>query len=165
MTRWLAENPRRLVAIEREFTVRLDAEPPIDLVGRVDRLEVDEQGRLVVIDLKTGKTTTATREELPEHPQLGAYQVAVEAGAFPEGDESGGAALVQLGTTHKDAKEQVQDAIGGAEDPQWAHAMVHRTAATMAASTFVAKINDKCRMCPVKSSCPVSGKGRQVVEP
>ncbi|GAA1606249.1 ATP-dependent DNA helicase [Saccharothrix algeriensis] len=165
LTRWLAENPRRLVAIEREFTVRLDAEPPIDLVGRVDRLEVDEQGRLVVIDLKTGKTTTATREELPEHPQLGAYQVAVEAGAFPEGDESGGAALVQLGTTHKDAKEQVQDAIGGAEDPQWAHAMVHRTAATMAASTFVAKINDKCRMCPVKSSCPVSGKGRQVVEP
>ncbi|MEV4412087.1 ATP-dependent DNA helicase [Catellatospora sp. NPDC049609] len=165
LTRWLAENPRRLVAIEREFTVRLAAEPPIDLVGRVDRLEVDDQGRLVVIDLKTGKTTTATREEMPEHPQLGAYQVAVEAGAFPEGDESGGAALVQLGTTHRDAKEQVQEAIGGAEDPQWAHAMVHRTAATMAASTFVAKVNDKCRMCPVKSSCPVSGKGRQVVEP
>nr|WP_246158376.1 ATP-dependent DNA helicase [Catellatospora sichuanensis] len=165
LTRWLAENPRRLVAIEREFTVRLDAEPPIDLVGRVDRLEVDDQGRLVVIDLKTGKTTTATREELPEHPQLGAYQVAVEAGGFPEGDESGGAALVQLGTTHRDAKEQVQDAIGETADPQWAHAMVHRTAATMAASTFVAKINDKCRVCPVKSSCPVSGKGRQVVEP
>ncbi|GAA1361064.1 ATP-dependent DNA helicase [Catellatospora chokoriensis] len=165
LTRWLAENPRRLVAIEREFTVRLAAEPPIDLVGRVDRLEVDDQGRLVVIDLKTGKTTTATREELPEHPQLGAYQVAVEAGGFPEGDESGGAALVQLGTTHRDAKEQVQDAIGETADPQWAHAMVHRTAATMAASTFVAKVNDKCRVCPVKSSCPVSGKGRQVVEP
>ncbi|MFC7242492.1 ATP-dependent helicase [Catellatospora aurea] len=165
LTRWLAENPRRLVAIEREFTVRLDAQPPIDLVGRVDRLEVDDQGRLVVIDLKTGKTTTATREELPEHPQLGAYQVAVEAGGFPEGDESGGAALVQLGTGHRDAKEQVQDAIGETADPQWAHAMVHRTAATMAASTFVAKVNDKCRVCPVKSSCPVSGKGRQVVEP
>ncbi|GHJ50202.1 DNA helicase [Catellatospora sp. TT07R-123] len=165
LTRWLAENPRRLVAIEREFAVRLEHEPPIDLVGRVDRLEVDDQGRLVVIDLKTGKTTTATREELPEHPQLGAYQVAVEAGGFPEGDVSGGAALVQLGTTHKDAKEQVQEAIGESGDPNWAHAMVHRTAATMAASTFVAKVNDKCRMCPVKSSCPVSGKGRQVVEP
>lgn len=165
LTRWLAENPRRLVAIEREFTVRLDAEPPIDLVGRVDRLEVDDQGRLVVIDLKTGKTTTATGAELPEHPQLGAYQVAVEAGAFPEGDESGGAALVQLGTTHKDAKEQVQPALAETGDPGWAHEMVHRTAATMAASTFVAKVNDKCRVCPVKSSCPVSGKGRQVVEP
>ncbi len=165
LTRWLAENPRRLVDIEREFSVRLEGRPPIELTGRVDRLEVDESGHLVVIDLKTGKSTTATASELPEHPQLGAYQVAVEEGAFAEGDTSGGAALVQLGTTHKEAKEQAQEALRQAEDPRWAHEMVHRTADTMAASTFVAKANDSCRMCPVKSSCPVSGKGRQVVEP
>jgi RecB family exonuclease len=165
LTRWLAENPRRLVDIEREFSVRLAGEIPIELTGRVDRLEVDSEGHLVVIDLKTGKTTTATATELPEHPQLGAYQVAVEEGAFAEGDVSGGAALVQLGTTHKDAKEQLQDPLQRAEDPRWAHEMVHRTADTMAASTFAAKANDSCRVCPVKSSCPVSGKGRQVVEP
>jgi RecB family exonuclease len=165
LTRWLAENPRRLVDIEREFTVRLEGRPPIELTGRVDRLEVDDQGHLVVIDLKTGKTTTATASELPEHPQLGAYQVAVEEGAFAEGDVSGGAALVQLGTTHKEAKEQAQEALRETGDPRWAHEMVHRTADTMAASTFVAKANDSCRVCPVKSSCPVSGKGRQVVEP
>ncbi|WP_020525312.1 ATP-dependent helicase [Catelliglobosispora koreensis] len=165
LTRWLAENPRRLVDIEREFSVRLDATPPIELTGRVDRLEVDEFGNLVVIDLKTGKTTTAAASELPEHPQLGAYQVAVEEGAFDEGDVSGGAALVQLGTTHKDAKEQSQIPLRQAEDPRWAHEMVYRTADTMAASTFAAKANDSCRVCPVKSSCPVSGKGRQVVEP
>lgn len=165
LVRWLAENPRRLVAIEREFSVRLEGDPPIELKGRVDRLEVNDQGELVVIDLKTGKTTTATAADLPEHPQLGAYQVAVEEGAFPEGDASGGAALVQLGTTHKDAKEQPQDPLRRADDPRWAHAMVHRTADTMAASTFVAKANDSCRVCPVKASCPVSGKGRQVVEP
>lgn len=165
LIRWLAENPRRLVAIEREFSVRLQNDPPIELAGRVDRLEVNEQGELVVIDLKTGKSTTATAAELPEHPQLGAYQVAVEQGAFGEGEVSGGAALVQLGTTHKDAKEQQQEALRQADDPRWAHAMVHRTADTMAASTFVAKANDSCRVCPVRSSCPVSGKGRQVVEP
>lgn len=165
LIRWLAENPRRLVAVEREFSVRLEGEPPIELTGRVDRLEVDDQGRLVVIDLKTGKTTTATAAELPEHPQLGAYQVAVEEGAFPEGEMSGGAALVQLGTTHKEAKEQPQAALRDSENPGWAHAMVHRTADTMAASTFVAKANDSCRVCPVRTSCPVSGKGRQVVEP
>ena len=165
LVRWLAENPRRLLAIEREFTVRLEGEPSIELTGRVDRLEVNEQGELVVIDLKTGKTTTATAAELPEHPQLGAYQVAVEEGAFDEGDVSGGASLVQLGTTHKDAKEQEQEALRQSEDPRWAHAMVHRTADTIAASTFVAKANDSCRICPVRSSCPVSGKGRQVIEP
>jgi hypothetical protein len=43
--------------------------------------------------------------------------------------------------------------------------MVRRTADTMAAATFSAVANAKCRVCPVRTSCPVSGKGRQVVEP
>ncbi|WP_051366556.1 ATP-dependent helicase [Hamadaea tsunoensis] len=165
LVRWLSDNPRRLIAIERDFLVRVteDTAHPVDLKGRVDRLEVDADGRLVVIDLKTGNSTVATAAELPEHPQLGAYQVAVEAGAFPEGVESGGAALVQLGGDRKDAREQVQDALGVSGNPEWALEMVRRTGTTMAAATFVAKANDKCRVCPVRPSCPVSGKGRQVV--
>ncbi len=167
LLRWLAVNPRRLLAIEHEFAVRLDdPDRPIDLTGRVDRLEVDEQGRLVVVDLKTGKTTSATAADLAEHPQLGAYQAAVEAGAFAEhGVESGGAALVQLGTSSREAREQTQVAVGDGEQAGWARAMVRRTADTMAASTFSAVANAKCRICPVRTSCPVSGKGRQVVEP
>jgi RecB family exonuclease len=120
----------------------------------------------VVIDLKTGKSTAVTGAELAEHPQLGAYQAAVEAGAFTEyGDDPGGAALVQLGTSAKEAKEQAQAAVGDSEEPGWARALVRRTADTMAASTFSAVVNSKCRVCPVRSSCPISGKGRQVVEP
>ncbi|MGA3489879.1 ATP-dependent helicase [Micromonosporaceae bacterium DT55] len=164
LLRWLATNPRRLLAIEQEFAVRLD-DPvhPIDLTGRVDRLEIDDQGRLVVVDLKTGKTTAVAGTELAEHPQLGAYQVAVAEGAFDEfGAEPGGATLVQLGTG-AEAREQAQEAI--AADAGWAQAMVRRTAETMAASTFAAVANSKCRVCPVRSSCPISGQGRQVVEP
>jgi superfamily I DNA/RNA helicase/RecB family exonuclease len=167
LLRWLATNPRRLLAIEQEFAVQL-ADPlrPIDLTGRVDRLEVDESGRLVVIDLKTGKSASVTEAELAEHPQLAAYQAAVEAGAFEEhGDESGGAALVQLGTPTKEAKEQGQAALGEGEEAGWAGALVRRTAETMAASTFHAVANSRCRVCPVRTSCPISGKGRQVVEP
>ncbi|MFF0370782.1 ATP-dependent helicase [Micromonospora sp. NPDC005087] len=167
LLRWLATNPRRLLAIEHEFAVRLDdPHRPVDLAGRVDRLEVDEDGRLVVIDLKTGKSTAVTGTDLAEHPQLGAYQAAVEAGAFPEfGDESGGAALVQLGTFAKDAREQNQPAVGEGPAAGWATALVRRTADTMAAATFAAVANSKCRVCPVRTSCPVSGQGRQVVEP
>ncbi|MFG3557651.1 ATP-dependent helicase [Micromonospora sp. NPDC047557] len=167
LLRWLATNPRRLLAIEHEFAVRLDdPQRPVDLTGRVDRLEVDEAGRLVVIDLKTGKSTAVTGSELAEHPQLGAYQAAVEAGAFAEfGDESGGAALVQLGTSAKDAREQNQPAAGEGPAAGWATALVRRTADTMAAATFAAVANSKCRVCPVRTSCPVSGQGRQVVEP
>ncbi|GAB3089515.1 ATP-dependent helicase [Micromonospora schwarzwaldensis] len=167
LLRWLAGNPRRLLAIEHEFAVRLDDPArPIELTGRVDRLEVDAEGRLVVIDLKTGKSTAVTEREVAEHPQLGAYQAAVEAGGFAEfGAESGGAALVQLGTGARDAKEQAQAAAGEGPEAGWATALVRRTADTMAAATFAAVANSKCRVCPVRTSCPVSGQGRQVVEP
>jgi superfamily I DNA/RNA helicase/RecB family exonuclease len=166
LLRWLAKNPRRLLAIEHEFTVRLDDPArPIQLTGRVDRLEVDEQGRLVVIDLKTGKSTTVSASDVEEHAQLAGYQAAVDAGAFEEfGDQSGGAALVQLGPT-KEAREQMQLPLAEATDPNWAYAMVRRTADTMAAATFSAIANNKCRVCPVRTSCPISGQGRQVVEP
>ncbi|MFF3851554.1 ATP-dependent helicase [Micromonospora sp. NPDC002575] len=167
LLRWLAGNPRRLLAIEHEFAVRLDdPQRPVELTGRVDRLEVDADGRLVVVDLKTGKSTVVTEREIGEHPQLGAYQAAVEAGAFAEfGDESGGAALVQLGTGARDAREQSQPAAGQGPAAGWATALVRRTADTMAAATFAAVANSKCRVCPVRTSCPVSGQGRQVVEP
>jgi superfamily I DNA/RNA helicase/RecB family exonuclease len=159
---WVAANPRKLAAIEAEFLVQLDEVTRIR--GRVDRLEIDEHGRLVVIDLKTGKTTSVTEADLPTHPQLAAYQAAVEAGAFEEfGTESGGAALVQLGT-NVGVKEQVQPPLSKAADPEWAQAMVKRTAATMAASTFLAVVNSKCRNCPVRTSCPVGGRGRQVTD-
>ncbi|MFG2037352.1 ATP-dependent helicase [Dactylosporangium sp. NPDC048998] len=159
---WLAGNPRRLVAIEQDFLVELaDPQAPVEIKGRVDRLELDEQGRLVVVDLKTGKSIPANAN-LAEHPQLAAYQAAIELGAFEESSVPGGASLVQLGGETSAAREQVQPPLGDADDPNWAQALVRRTASTMAASTFSAVVNNKCRVCPVKTSCPVSGKGRQV---
>jgi RecB family exonuclease len=165
LLRWLAANPRRLLAIEHEFTVLLEDEKrPVQLTGRVDRLEIDDEGRLVVVDLKTGKTTAVAAADLEEHAQLAGYQAAVDAGAFADhGRESGGASLVQLGPG-KDAREQMQLPLADATDPAWAHAMVKRTAETMAAATFSAVANSRCRVCPVRTSCPISGKGRQVVE-
>ncbi|MBO0870398.1 MAG: PD-(D/E)XK nuclease family protein, partial [Micromonosporaceae bacterium] len=161
LVRWLVANPRRVAAVERDFLAQIDAVTRIK--GRVDRLEIDDAGRLVVIDLKTGRTTSVTEADLAQQPQLGAYQAAVEAGAFPElGTEPGGAALVQLGTANQDAREQRQAALPESDDPQWAVRMVRRTAATMASSTFEAVVNSKCRTCPVQTSCPVSGKGAQV---
>jgi RecB family exonuclease len=118
----------------------------------------------VVIDLKTGKST-ALSADVAENPQLAGYQAAVDAGAFGDyGTDSGGAALVQLGPG-KDAREQMQVPITDAVDPGWADQMVRRTAETMAAATFSAMANSRCRVCPVRTSCPISGKGRQVVEP
>jgi RecB family exonuclease len=157
---WLAANPRQVAGIERDFLVELDDD--VRLKGRVDRLEVDGEGRVVVVDLKTG-SSKPTAAEVAEHPQLGAYQVAVEAGGFPEvGTEPGGAALVQLGDKAKAAGEQAQPPLREAADPGWARSMVRRAADTMAAATFEAVANAGCRTCPVRTACPISGKGRQL---
>jgi superfamily I DNA/RNA helicase/RecB family exonuclease len=160
---WLAGNPRRLIGIEREFLVRLaDPDSPVVIRGRVDRLEVDEAGRLVVVDLKTGRTTPVG-SQIAEHAQLAAYQAAVAAGAFRESDVPGGATLVQLGGPTAAAKEQVQPSPLDTPDPGWALDLVRHTAKTMAAATFDAVANAGCRRCVVQTSCPVSGKGKQVV--
>jgi superfamily I DNA/RNA helicase/RecB family exonuclease len=149
---WLAANPRRLIAIEREFLVRLGDD--VQLKGRIDRLELDEAGRLVVVDLKTGRTAP-TEAELAEHPQLAAYQAAIEAGAFDESAEAGGAALVHLGGDRVSAREQSQAALSETADPGWARDMIRRTAQAMAASTFQAVVNNRCRVCPVRTVCPI----------
>ncbi len=69
----------------------------VALRGYADRLEIDDQGRVVVVDLKTGKYPPAGIEE---NPQLGLYQHAVNHGAvdglLDEPAASGGAELWQL---------------------------------------------------------------------
>ncbi|HEY3505595.1 MAG TPA: ATP-dependent DNA helicase [Actinocatenispora sp.] len=170
LAEWLADNPRRLVATERRFRTKLPSrpdDPAVELTGAVDRLELDEYGRPVIIDLKTGGTAP-TDAAAAVHPQLAAYQVAAGHDAFTElpgisdGVEPGGAALVQIGGTRAHPREQRQPALADADDPGWAEEMVHDAARRMAAATFSAVVNEHCRSCAVQSSCPLSTHGRQV---
>lgn len=159
--RWAQANPRELVATELDVAVRLgdDAE----LRGRVDRLERDDHGRAVVVDLKTG--TKAKRHELVRHPQLGVYQLAVRLGAFVEHGltEPGGASLLQL-KENKDADEQSQVALAADAEPDWAAELVQRVVAGMSAGDFPATVNEHCeRTCQVRSSCPAWPEGTGVV--
>ncbi|MFN2560924.1 MAG: ATP-dependent helicase [Jatrophihabitans sp.] len=145
-----------LVGIERAFTAVVgDAV----LTGRVDRVERDSAGRLVVVDLKTGKSKVRS-EELPLHPQLGAYQLAVEAGAFGDDERSGGALLVQLAASGKDP-EQFQPPLSDAEDPDWITRQVDHVAGRMRGSEFTARVNSYCGNCDLQKCCPLQS-GRQV---
>jgi len=49
--------------------------------GQVDRLELYPDGRVMIVDLKTG-SKVFTAEEARENPQLGLYQLAFDNGAF-----------------------------------------------------------------------------------
>lgn len=159
---WHKQNPRELLAVEAAFEARTGR---VRINGRVDRIERDDLGRAVVVDLKTG-TAKPGDGELPQHPQLGVYQLAVKLRGFEElgFDVPGGAELVQLGKAAfaRTARTQRQDALPERQEPDWAETLVGETADGMSAAVFLATINDGCRTCPVRSCCPLHDEGEQV---
>ncbi|WP_026123945.1 ATP-dependent helicase [Nocardiopsis chromatogenes] len=159
---WHRADPRELVVTEEGFTVDVGG---VEITGRVDRLERDEQGRGFVVDIKTG-SSAPHKDDIARLPQLGVYQLAVLKGAFARLGlaEPGGASLVHVGKggLANSAREQEQGALGEDGDPGWAEGLVRDTAEGMAGSRFAATRNDRCDSCPVKSSCPAHDEGKRL---
>jgi RecB family exonuclease len=153
---------RTLVAVEQDVEVRLGE---LVVRGQVDRLERDADGRLVVVDLKTGRSKPSNAEA-ERNAQLGVYQVAVEEGGFeavaPGVRASGGAELVQLGSDTQKVGVQDQPPLRVDADPDWARTLLRTVAAGMSGQQFEARTGAHCRMCSVRRSCPVQVEGRQV---
>ncbi|WP_133434210.1 ATP-dependent helicase [Aeromicrobium phragmitis] len=158
--RWHAANPRTPLAAEHAFEVELelDGERAV-LKGSMDRVELDAEGRVHVVDFKTSKNAPKAAE-VAAHPQLGVYQLAVAHGATEElapGAPSGGAELVQLrqpaGAKHPDVpKVQPQDAPAAAE-PFFALDLVRDSIRVMREERFVA-MPDTCSFCEFQMVCP-----------
>ncbi len=161
-------------AVEESVTARLGG-PDADVAirGRVDRLEVDAQGRPVIVDVKTGKTPISAAKAA-EHPQLAVYQLAVALGAFAERLASppasegsaaatvpGGARLVYLQRDGQKAKERAQTPLDDDGVEHWRD-QVAAAARMTEGPVFVGQENDACPRCPVRTACPVHSSGRQV---
>ncbi|WP_235537343.1 ATP-dependent helicase [Nocardioides sp. Soil805] len=166
---WHHANPRRLVDTETRFAtvVELDDGEQVRLGGYVDRLEVDHDGRVVVVDLKTGRTKPSG-PAVQRDRQLALYQLAVDRGAVDEAIPdavSGGAFLVQLG-----ALDDSPSAVEQRQDPQPDESPERedlRVALSTAAGylrreEFPAIPGDHCKDCPYVSLCPAKGAGSVV---
>ncbi len=154
---WQQTNPRTVVAIEQDFEIEVGR---AKVSGRVDRLERDADGRLVVVDLKTG-STKVRGADLPRNGQLGMYQVAVESGGFGAGEVSGGAALVQLRVPGS-SPEQRQGPLAEDPEPGWVLDALGEAVEGMSAATFLARANSGCDRCPTRRSCPLHATGQLV---
>ena len=115
------------LGVEGSFAVRVPV--PFDpagevgeldalLTGRVDRLEgtapaEDGTRRYAIVDLKTGKSKPSG-SEMETHPQLAAYQIAVEAGAGEQLEERyrAEAAALEAGESLPDARPQELEYTG-----------------------------------------------------
>ena len=134
------------------------AVPGVRVRGRLDRLERDGAGWLVVVDIKTGKSPV-TKDEAQRHAQLAMYQLAIAEGMLPQGDTPGGGRLVYLGKTGAGGvTERRQDALTPHARAEWLE-LVGRAAAATRGPQFVARVNDGCAHCPVRPSCPAHAPG------
>jgi RecB family exonuclease len=159
--RWHRASRSRWVLVDVEVPFEVPVGEEAVVHGRVDRLERDRDGRLVVVDLKTGRSK-AVESDLARHAQLGAYQLAVAEGAFEAGREPGGGALVQLGVSRDKVREQEQRPLAEDDEPLWARQLVRDAARGMAGSVFKARPGSGCRVCPARTACPAQDVGRQV---
>ena len=162
--RWRADTRHELTELGTEVDVegrvaRAEGErPAIRVRGRLDRLERDSQGRLVVVDVKTGKSPVS-KDDAQSHAQLAMYQLAVAEGLLAGGDEPGGGRLVYVGkTTGGGAAERNQSALTSEGQAEW-QALVHQAAAATQGPQFLARINDSCPHCPVRALCPAQETG------
>ncbi|WP_239079021.1 UrvD/REP family ATP-dependent DNA helicase [Cellulomonas marina] len=149
------------VAVEAPFRVETDRAV---VRGTIDRVEQLADGSVRVVDLKTG-SAVPTAAEAAVNPQLGAYQLALDAGAVPDvppGAPSAGARLVHLAHGSAAPTCRDQQPLADAEDPAWSRALVDEVAERMAASAFDAAVNRRCDRCPVRRSCPARPEGAQV---
>ena len=157
---WQNSKSKTLHAVEAKFSKDIGR---AILNGSVDRVEIDDDGRIYIVDLKSG-APSVTNKKINENYQLAGYQLAVLENAFEEplpSTQSSGAVLVFLGDKEStNATERVQPPIDHAE----IKAVVMESAEKMSAAQFTATINSRCRTCALKSSCPAQSQGRSVIE-
>ncbi len=136
------------------------------LRGSMDRVEVDPEGRAVVVDLKTG-SSAPTAAEVAEHAQLGTYQIAVRAGALDAVAgrrlEPGGAELVQLRKQLRSGvKVQHQPAPADGAPPP-AEGQLSRAVGVVRGERFLATPGKACGYCEFQDCCPAQPAGRTVL--
>lgn len=158
-TQWHARTRGELTEVGTEVAVDgviADADgsgPAVRVRGRVDRLERDAEDRLVVVDVKTGKSPVS-KDDAQRHAQLATYQLAIAEGLLPEGDQAGGGRLVYLGKIGASGPaERDQDPMSDDGRAQWQESVQDAAAATKG-PYFVARVNDGCAHCPARAMCP-----------
>ena len=183
LTRFLvwheAHDHAEVLGVEVPFQVEVEVDgEPVTLTGAVDRLELAADGRLRIIDFKTGRRLP-TRAQVEVAEQVGLYQLAADEGAFAAlagPAPSGGGVLVYLRQADggEDFPKQLHQAAlsekphpstdpEAAAYPTWVHHRIAKAARIVRQGRYPATPGDGCRWCPFTNSCPGQPGGGQVV--
>ncbi|HEV8024582.1 MAG TPA: ATP-dependent DNA helicase [Candidatus Nanopelagicales bacterium] len=172
--RYHVERVRELVDTERYLEARINVPVPggtaaeVTLRGYLDRVERDDQGRLVAVDLKT-TASVPTKAETAEHGQLGVYQLLLRE-AYRSSDSAplGGAALVQLrkdaGVRDPGPKEQFQSPLTDADGSTWIETALGEAVHILRSEDITAQVGKQCTYCAFSALCPAKNSQVSVVD-
>ncbi|MFT3886637.1 MAG: ATP-dependent DNA helicase [Arachnia sp.] len=163
-----------LLAVEKPFRVPMSVRGrEVVLVGTVDRLEREPDGRLRIVDLKTGRRTLSPAK-VAAHPQLGVYQLAASLGAFEDvapGERSVAAPALAFVRSGDDlpalvSQPSIDDAPALKDEelavgPTWVHDRLAAAIDVISSGRFEAVECDACAYCPFSGSCPAQPEGRK----
>jgi RecB family exonuclease len=162
---WEAAGGRTLLGTEARVDVEttLPDGQVVRLHGYADRLELDADGKVWVVDLKTGKYHP-TDKSVADNSQLGLYQLAVASGAVDEAvgrrAEPGGAELVHLrigGDLPKVQAQPPQPEVDGATTVQ---RQLMQVARAVREEALVARPEQTlCSRCAFVPICPAHAAG------
>ena len=168
----MRQEGRHLVARELQFNVKVPSQShDLEIRGIIDRVEADEQGRVTVVDLKTG-ASAPTKNDALTNAQLGVYQTAIQLGALDKladqqnlSSDPAGASLVYVGTSAKSPALRDQPALG---QDDWARKLILEAADLMGQHDFTARhvagSGGLLGSCTLPEICPLCEQGRQVTE-
>ncbi|HWG24732.1 ATP-dependent DNA helicase [Actinospica sp.] len=153
---------RKFVAAEREFDTTLTVGGvDVRLHGYIDRVEVNAQGQVFLVDFKTGKTPKTPREA-EKSAQLAVYQLAAETSGI---GETAGAELVYPRDESDAAEPTVrkQPPLSEQEDAGWAPKLLAEVAGTVLKERFHASGEQAvCQHCSLRRACPRQPEGREL---
>jgi len=167
---WHRSRTARTLAAEHRFEVTVPiGGDAVVLRGSMDRVEVEADDLVRVVDYKTGKNPPKATT-LSTHPQLGVYQLAVEHGGVPDvpGARSGGAELVHLrlddsAKTPGVPKVQPQSPPASGEELA-AFAQLEQAVRVLRDERFDATPGPEvCGYCDFKAVCPAQPEGRTIL--
>ena len=173
-----SRDERILVASEHQFEVTAPVGGHgVRLRGSFDRVEVDGDGAVHVVDLKTQKNPES-KDDLLAHVQLGVYQVSVRDGALDNLDDEvraraglpdagepvsvAGAELVLL-RIDRGGAPQVQEQVGLGDGVTWVDEALAVNESLVRDERLVAKPGKACTHCAFRRACPAVEEGQEVI--
>lgn len=170
--RWLATSRADFEQVAVEAGIDVTVAPGVRITGRADRLERGADGRLHIVDLKTG-SGLPSKDEAEANVQLEAYQLALSRGVVrgervtsaadgetPE--QVGGAILLYPRTVLKGgAGTRLQEAKTAEELDEFAK-RIAPLPGLMSGPELPASTGSHCERCAVRALCPVQPEGQVV---